>query len=108
MVEPWSCGRAWLQVQAVVGFDAMYKARRLQRRAHDMLHRGFEWALLHGEPRSPSAHRYPLMPPCCGKGGFDAVCAAEDERRAPPLDAWRSSSAWCSFVLNAGWGMQVG
>ena len=54
-----------MQVQAAFGLEQPFKAARLQRRASDMLHRGFEWTLLHGEPRNPAAHRYPLTPPCC-------------------------------------------
>ena len=74
-----------LQVQGAFGLGKHYKAARLQRRASDMLERGFEWTLLHGEPQNPNAHRYPLMPPCCKfeVTGRDGRCGDGYSRCAP-------------------------
>ncbi len=32
----------------------------------DMIERGFEYTLKHGEPRNPDSKRYRLQPKCCG------------------------------------------
>lgn len=74
-----------VQVLEMLGLDAVYKAQRLQRRAHDMLHRGFEWALLHGEPRNPTAQRYPLMPPLCDADGIAGSKTGANKLYAPAL-----------------------
>jgi len=60
-------------------------AAALRQRAADMLHRGFAWTLVHGQPRNRPALAYRLARPCCrvasdgafgyecvdGSGGFD-------------------------------------
>eukprot|EP00892_Ulva_mutabilis_P003338 jgi/Ulvmu1/1376/UM011_0104.1 len=53
------------QVQMEFGMAKMAHAIRLHQRASDLVHRGFEWTLQHGEPRNPWALQYPLTPACC-------------------------------------------
>jgi hypothetical protein len=73
------------QVQTAFGLAKAYKAERLRQRAVDMSQRGFEWTLLHGEPRNPAAHRYPLLPPCCDfeMMGMKGKCRSKDIQCAP-------------------------
>ena len=75
---------ARLQVQRTFGLPEARHAARLHRRAGDLLAHGFEWTLLHGEPRNPMAHRYPLMPPCCDLElkGTQGRCTGNPVRRA--------------------------
>jgi hypothetical protein len=63
--DPGDHVRAWMQVQLHFGLVKSVYATRLRQRAGDMLRRGFEWTLQHGEPRNTWPTRYPLMPPCC-------------------------------------------
>ncbi len=53
-----------LQVSDHYGFNAK-EAGMLKMRAHDMLARGFEWTLEHGQPLNPPSLRYKPQPPCC-------------------------------------------
>jgi hypothetical protein len=83
-----------VQVQVTFGLGMMFKAERLQRRAHDMLFKGFEWTLLHGEPRNPTTHRYPLTPPCCS---FDV--SGTLGKCAHSITRYRSDTSLCLDYL---------
>lgn len=52
-------------VQSKYHLPSVTEATALWLRAKDISSRGFEWALLHGKPRNPSAKIYKALPPCC-------------------------------------------
>ncbi|PNH02334.1 hypothetical protein TSOC_011711 [Tetrabaena socialis] len=53
------------EVQVEYGFPFNHSAAVLQQRATDMLHKGFEWTLRYGRPRSYKPKSYRPMQPCC-------------------------------------------
>ena len=67
-----------LQVQEAFGFAKMYKAVRLHQRASDMLHKGFEWTLMNGEPcllRGRCVFCVELVSMCLLQSVLSGVCA---------------------------------
>ena len=52
-------------VQAEYHYPKPSMAWALHQRASDMLSKGFEWTLKHGEPQNPSPARYKWPPLCC-------------------------------------------
>jgi hypothetical protein len=53
------------QVQEHYKYPNASMAWALQQRASDMLTKGFEWTLKHGQPVNPWSARYKWNPPCC-------------------------------------------
>jgi hypothetical protein len=52
-------------IMARYGFPVKREAEMLYSRAKDMLEKGFEWTLQHGEPTNPDPLRFRWHQPCC-------------------------------------------
>lgn len=48
-----------------LGLVDLNMSRILQSRASDMLEKGFEWTLYHGEPQNAEQSQFAPQPPCC-------------------------------------------
>ncbi|MEW5300995.1 MAG: hypothetical protein WDW36_003881 [Sanguina aurantia] len=55
-----------LAIQDEFGYPALDMAEAVRNRSRDLLGRGYEWTLLHGEPTNQPMHRYKIPPKCCG------------------------------------------
>lgn len=73
------------ELQDSLGLVTSRSAAMLQRRASDLLAKGFEWTLQQGAPTNPAAWRYMWPPPCCKLAPdgslFGFRCASDAEWR---------------------------